>query len=176
MGNEVSQQQATAISSEIIQNAKSEAAITEALAKQGNHLGVITDKTMTTAKAEAIPKSRSAYSHFADYSFFPDRYDAPRIKASSEPPKEKQKASSTNQEQHPEEKKESAQTPVNVTPDKKPPGAHFSDFTLFPDRFNNIRRLSDTGGANMMAIPNPNMVASSLPNSSFLNKYNNRLR
>lgn len=103
-------------------------------------------------ESRKVPKSHSSYTHFSDYSMFPDRFNG-----STQPIPAL--GSNTQHHGHQEEQ------------------PHFSDFSLYPDKFDQHkmkmhRSLSATPPANRIE----GQIGNSLPTPGFISKYNFRLR
>lgn len=102
-------------------------------------------------QSKKITKSHSSYTHFSDYSMFPDRFNG-----SSQPI-----ALGGNAQHHGHQEEQ----------------PHFSDFSLYPDKFDQSkmkmhRSLSETPPAGKVV----GQVGTSLPTQGFISKYNFRLR
>ena len=109
---------------------------------------------------KGLAKSKSAYSHFADYSMFPDRFNEKTTVVLQQTPIEIESGQIGNNSDH-------HQHQHNGSDD------HFSDYSLYPDKYDQCRLKRSVSTA-------PSEPGTSLPASSatsgFLSKYSARLR
>jgi hypothetical protein len=161
MGAEVSQHQQAEI-----------AKLSEAMDKFSTSIEADHDRHQE-CHSNKLVKSNSAYAHFADFSMFPDRFND---KSSSEPVGAGLKHATTPPTLT---TTTTTLTPTLMvtTPEKRSADAHFSDYSLFPDRFNPALKyqrstsMTPVGGS---FAPAP---GTSLPSSvSMISRYNFRLR
>lgn len=107
---------------------------------------------------KGMAKSKSAYSHFADYSMFPDRFNEKTTVVLQQTPIEIERSHiGNNPDYHHHHGSDD----------------HFSDYSLFPDKFNDqqcrIKRSVST-------VPSEQAGTSLPATSGFLSKYSSRLR
>ena len=104
---------------------------------------------------KGMAKSKSAYSHFADYSMFPDRFNEKKSVVLQQTPIEIDSSHIENNSDYHHHGSDD----------------HFSDYSLFPDKFNDKCRLKRS------VSTAPSEPGTSLPAASgFLSKYSSRLR
>lgn len=106
--------------------------------------------------SNGVPKSRT-YSHFSDFSMFPDRFNENQKSLTAAKPI--LITGGLHDDPH-----EIIHNEQGLSPNSN---SHFSDYSLYPDKFNRVKRLEQEG----MSLPSPSKLITK-PGG----KYNFRLR